>query len=168
MEVLPMKDLNTYYLTDNNYVAEIDQNRNTCTIYFDDGDYANHFYFDDIKTVKKEIAELDDGWFGSPTKKLGEYDSIEHCVAVNFPERTMPKVEDLFKEENSRMFFLTNEKTIVEEYHTTDGDEAHPYYNGYIPGIHLHHDEFLGNSLQMQQSIFNCSSTLSKVDTNSR
>lgn len=145
-----MKDLNTYYLTDSNYVAEIDQNRNTCTVYFNDGDYANDFYFDDIKTVKKEIAEFDDGWFGEVTKKLGEYDSIEHCVAVNFPEHTMPKVEDIFKEDNSRMFFLTNDKSIVELYHTTDGDEAHPYFNGSIPGIHLHHNENLCDSLSVK------------------
>lgn len=139
-----MKDLNTYYLTENKYIAVFNQAENMCKIYFDDGDFSNYFYFDDLKEAKTQLAELDDGLHGKIIKKLGEYDSIEKCVSMHFPEHTMPNASDLFEKEDVHMFFLTNGNTIVELYHTTDGDEAHPFHNGYIPGNYIKHDELLG------------------------
>ncbi len=142
-----MKDTNTYYLTENNYIAKFDEDEKCCQIYYEDGDPAYYFDYNNLQQAKRDITEKDNGWYGKLTKSLGEYESIEQCVTLNFPEHSMIKANEIFNNAEERFFFLNDDKSIIEVYHTTDGDEAHPYWNGLTPGNYITHDEKYGECM---------------------
>jgi hypothetical protein len=142
-----MKDANTYYLTENNYIAKFDEDEKCCQIYYEDGYPAYYFDYDNLNQAKADIAKEDNGWYGKITKELGKYDSIEQCVAVNYPEHSMIEAYVIFNNAEERFFFLNDENSIIEISHITDGDEAHPYWNGLIPGNYTTHDEKYGECM---------------------
>ena len=88
----------------------------------------------------------DDGC-GNLIERLGEYNSIEHCLEDNFPAE-MPGVRDF--SDGASHFFLMDNDVIMNIKHMNDPDMVHPYFSDDCAGSYIRGNCLLSECMESE------------------